>query len=185
MPFEYANPSAKDVMNSRQLLLGTTLLTITAHASAAVTYDFFSQASPRPFVFFYVAPDFIRSDVTVPASAIFACIPAGAICDSVRFQPLNPEGIIASRLGFSYTFAPGDPRFGNLETSFFYFPLGSFSQEGVFTTLSAPGFPVAMLRVSVAPVPEPSTLGLVVTALAVSVVVARRATTSDCTTNAS
>src|SRR5512132_75786 len=92
-------------MTSLRLLVCLAIGAITSYANGAtVIYDLTgSRGEERPLLFYYIAPDFIRSDTIVSSPAIWSCLaPIGSVCQSIHFEPVNTEGLIASRLAYSY-----------------------------------------------------------------------------------
>ena len=152
--------------NLRLILGMLALLAASTSFANPVVYDFSALSAFIGFVgsFSYTAPGYITTNLEVPASALNTCVvlPGDAVCADMEFfvdsSPLEGSDK-HDVVGFGAV--SGDLIF----TSFFYFPNGTFSKPGSYSTVVFVGQQDGLLTVHLAS--EPSSIALLAVALAV------------------
>lgn len=142
-------------------MLVSGLLGITNAHATPVTYEFYAD-SPYVGSMTYTAPDFITSNIFVPAGSLDACttIPVSTGC--YRMEVYSDTSPLAAfdfydAIGFS-TVTRG--------TYYYYFADGIFSTPGSYDSVPLGPQQVGHLVISQTSVPEPASLALLCIGLA-------------------
>jgi len=150
----------KTLIKSATGMLVSGLLGINAHATP-VTYKFYAD-SPYVGSMTYTAPDFITSNIFVPAGSLDACttIPVSTGCYRMGlYSDTSPLAAFDfyDAIGFS-TVTRG--------TYYYYFANGIFASPGSYDSVPLGPRQAGHLVISQASVPEPASLALLCIGLA-------------------
>jgi hypothetical protein len=160
------------------IFLGLFTLLVASRALAVpVVYEFAALSSIFGVTgsFTFTAPDFITSNVNVPAASLDVCIvtsPSGNVCGEMQFFADSSllEGGSDNHDAIGFTATDGSIA----ATAFYYFANGAFGALGSYASVLLGPEQAGLLTVRAATAPEPAPIALLAIALAMAASCRRR-----------